>query len=104
MPLLQSPITYDRDEIGQRNIFTLNSNSKLVLNSERFLDWAEDTDNKGANDFVKSKEEIRPVNVCSRLYDAEREYYRNFLIEVQNRNEESLDEYDRLVEELREQI
>ncbi len=38
MPLLRSPITYDRDEIGQQNLFRLNSNNKLILNSERFLD------------------------------------------------------------------
>jgi hypothetical protein len=104
MPLFQSPMSYDGDRIGQRNLFQLDSHDRLVLNTDRFLRWAGETDNTEANGFVEEHDEIHVVQVCSRLHEAEQDYYGRFLSTVRERNGEALEEYDDLVETLQRRV
>lgn len=99
-PLLQSPLTYESRTVGDSNLLQFDDHRRLVLNKDRFLTWARETDNTEANELVTERDVVRPVVSALELYDANQRYYEWFLGEVRKRNADSIQEFDVLVQRL----
>ncbi len=104
LPLLRGHLAFVGDDVGRENLLTLNRDGEIVLNEQRFLAWADETNNRDADDYVADADEIAPVTTALELYDAQEEYYQWLFTEVEDRNREELDEYNRLVRELKSKV
>lgn len=102
LPLLQGYLTLVDDRVGRGSILGLREDGEIVLNRERYDDWASETDNRdnGAEALLDESGDTEPVIVAIDLYDSKHEYYKWLFQTIEERNERAINEHEELVEEL----